>query len=647
MTTLPQTTPIRLPRAGGSNSQLALPAGGGALAPVVTPSFQMSGGDVWRVIRANMWLIIIMLAVSSGAGLYAYRYLAQHYSTYKASARVKMSPMQEIDLLHPDKVVGDPVSMEIEKDNDIQRFKNQNLQDKLLNDSDAIRKTNWWKITCQGDPIKAHEWMNQYLEVSSSPMTQFINVAFTTPERTECKVIVDEIVTAVIADQKDYITDRFSADHARLYEQQMKYNYQKESALKALKDLRGQISAAGGDVTGRPGIKDMELDRRVQNQITLQGEKVKADEAYAQLIKAKESGEILPMIPPMVEADPDVVRTKAEVESIKTYLEQLGENSKLSDTYHRNENLLNLQSRKLDSLRASVTASKMAEIESKLTLEHDALGKEMELITSQINQLKNDIAEISNLTARYRIEQENAATQAAFEKQYIIALGENEQMTTKALSTSLTKFEDPRDPTSPSFPKFTTIMLLAVFVGLTLSLGIAFLREITDTTVRSPRDIVRIGQMNFLGMVPHESDDPQSSGARLPLVIFEAPHSIMAEQLRQVRTRLQHAASMDSTRSILITSAGPGDGKSTIAVNLAAGLALNGRRILLVDSNFRRPELHRIFGIGNESGFSDVLNDVNAFASAVRETPVPNLSVHGMRSKTFQRHRAPGKPASA
>jgi capsular exopolysaccharide synthesis family protein len=110
-------------------------------------------------------------------------------------------------------------------------------------------------------------------------------------------------------------------------------------------------------------------------------------------------------------------------------------------------------------------------------------------------------------------------------------------------------------------------------------------------------------------------------------VIFEAPHSMMAEQLRQVRTRLQHAASLDTTRSILVTSPGPGDGKSTIAVNLAAGLALNGRRILLVDSNFRRPELHRIFGIGNEAGFSDVLNDVNAFASAVRETSVPNLSV--------------------
>src|SRR5207249_10518362 len=111
----------------------------------------------------------------------------------------------------------------------------------------------------------------------------------------------------------------------------------------------------------------------------------------------------------------------------------------------------------------------------------------------------------------------------------------------------------------------------------------------------------------LLAVIPHESDDPQAEGAPLPLVISHAPHSMLAEQYRQVRTRLQHAASLDSTRSILVTSPGPGDGKSTVACNLAAGLALNGRKILLVDANFRRPQLHKIFNVGNELGFSSAL----------------------------------------
>ncbi|HEX5244456.1 MAG TPA: polysaccharide biosynthesis tyrosine autokinase, partial [Tepidisphaeraceae bacterium] len=168
---------------------------------------------------------------------------------------------------------------------------------------------------------------------------------------------------------------------------------------------------------------------------------------------------------------------------------------------------------------------------------------------------------------------------------------------------------------------------MALALGLMLSLGIAFLREMTDTTVRSPRDVARVGQMTLLGMIPHESDDPQAAGARLPLAIYEAPHSIIAEQFRQVRTRLQHIASLDTTRSILVTGCSPEDGKTIVATNLAAGLALNGRRILLVDANFRRPQIHNALNVSNEIGFGDVLNDPSVFDHAVRATEVPNLSV--------------------
>src|SRR5204862_7637724 len=99
---------------------------------------------------------------------------------------------------------------------------------------------------------------------------------------------------------------------------------------------------------------------------------------------------------------------------------------------------------------------------------------------------------------------------------------------------------------------------------------------------------------------------------------------ILAEQLRQVRTRLQHAAALDTTRSLLVTSPNPQDGKTMIACNLAAGLALNGPRILLVDANFRRPDLHNLFSVGNERGFADVLANVDDFENAVLTTSVPN-----------------------
>jgi capsular exopolysaccharide synthesis family protein len=78
---------------------------------------------------------------------------------------------------------------------------------------------------------------------------------------------------------------------------------------------------------------------------------------------------------------------------------------------------------------------------------------------------------------------------------------------------------------------------------------------------------------------------------------------------------------------MLVTRAGAGDGKTTVAVNIAAGLALNGRRILLVDANFRRPQLHNVFDTANDQGFSTVLDSLDNFEHCVQATAVPNLSV--------------------
>jgi capsular exopolysaccharide synthesis family protein len=185
----------------------------------------------------------------------------------------------------------------------------------------------------------------------------------------------------------------------------------------------------------------------------------------------------------------------------------------------------------------------------------------------------------------------------------------------------------PVTPDSPSFPKLWVVESVSIVLALAIGLSIAFLREVMDTSIRSPRDIQRVGQMNLLGMIPHEDDDPQSAGIPLPLVIFQAPTSIMAEQYRQVRTRLQHAASLDATRSIVVTSPAPGDGKTTVAVNLAAGLALNGRKILLVDANFRRPDVNRTFNVPNDVGFSNALASLENFEGAIRSTQVPNLDI--------------------
>ena len=251
----------------------------------------------------------------------------------------------------------------------------------------------------------------------------------------------------------------------------------------------------------------------------------------------------------------------------------------------------------------------------------------LEGLTKKIENLKSDLGELSNAMVIYyalREEEKGIREQLTKIKEQIDAIMAVES---SPAASRVAWMSMPETPMNRSFPKLPITMALAIASGLALSLGIAFLREATDQSIRSPRDIAKVGQINLLGLIPDESDDPQSAGARLPVVIFDAPHSVMAESFRHVRTKLQHTASLDTTRSIMVTSPSPGDGKTTVACNLAAGLALNGRRILLVDANFRRPEIHKVFGLSNEQGFSDVLNAVAAFDEVIQETQVPNLAV--------------------
>ena len=98
MTTLPQTTPIRLPRVVGS-STLAVPAGAQAAAGMA-PSLQMSPGDVWRVIRSNLWLIVLLVAASAVGGYFVNDYWAKYHSVYSSYGLLRIRPPQPGDPLH-------------------------------------------------------------------------------------------------------------------------------------------------------------------------------------------------------------------------------------------------------------------------------------------------------------------------------------------------------------------------------------------------------------------------------------------------------------------------------------------------------------------------------------------------------------------
>jgi polysaccharide biosynthesis transport protein len=165
--------------------------------------------------------------------------------------------------------------------------------------------------------------------------------------------------------------------------------------------------------------------------------------------------------------------------------------------------------------------------------------------------------------------------------------------------------------------------LLGLALGLLLGVGLAFFREALDTRVRSASEIAsRLG-------LPLLARLPGGLGEEKRLVMVAEPDGVEAEAFRILRTNLELLQLEHGARTIMVTSALEGEGTSPTAANLAVALARAGRRVVLVDLNFRRPSVAGMFGLGRRAGLADaVLGHVRLETALVRVTVRPG-SPHG------------------
>lgn len=170
-------------------------------------------------------------------------------------------------------------------------------------------------------------------------------------------------------------------------------------------------------------------------------------------------------------------------------------------------------------------------------------------------------------------------------------------------------------PLSPIRPKPVTNTGLAAVVGLMLAGGIAFLIEYLDNTIRTPEDVERILNLPIIGYI---GDIYLKKGEAMDVHVMKNPRSPVSEAFRSLRTNLEYTNVDRSLMKLLIASSGPGEGKSTIASNLAAIIVQGGKRVLLIDADMRRPRIHSIFGISNRVGLSTLFRGNVTVRTAMR-----------------------------
>ncbi len=179
-------------------------------------------------------------------------------------------------------------------------------------------------------------------------------------------------------------------------------------------------------------------------------------------------------------------------------------------------------------------------------------------------------------------------------------------------------------PRSPTRPRKGLNLLLGAVVGAMLAVGLAFFFEYLDNRVKTPDEIKAYLGLPFLGLVPRVS--PKEVRGEPPLLTNGVPPPF-AEAFRVVRTNVLFSSAEEGSKSLLVTSTGPGEGKTVTASNLAVGLAQAGQRVLLVDADLRRPKVHDLFGHKAEPGLSNLLVGNAKASEAVRKSSVSGLWV--------------------
>lgn len=183
-----------------------------------------------------------------------------------------------------------------------------------------------------------------------------------------------------------------------------------------------------------------------------------------------------------------------------------------------------------------------------------------------------------------------------------------------------------KPPTAPVAPKPRRTGALGFAFGLALGIAAAFLREYLDDTLRTKDDIEALTGLSTLGLIPSVDGWRDRRQAVLESVVD--PEGAASEAYRSVRTSLQFLGIDNDLKTILFTSAGAGDGKTTTSANVAVALARAGRRVLLVDCDLRRPRVHQFFNVSPARGFTSVLvGDERIDDCIVEIADVPRLFV--------------------
>ncbi len=372
------------------------------------------------------------------------------------------------------------------------------------------------------------------------------------------------------------------------------------------------IRVQGSDPAHAATIADTMVQVLIeQNELTQTGRYASIEENINNQIKKIES---------TISQQQDVL----SAEYVRVYQEQLSDLEKKITTSKKE--ITSLQSAISTLTNQSAASPLTTEQQASLIEKQDLLNNQRSLLATYQNVYNNLLAAGKSQTGNEKTAQMEKALNL-YQQIYINLLSnrENVQLARLQNTPNVVQLNPARVGSVPVLPRTQRNTLLGGLAGFVMVLIIIFAREFLDDAINNREDVERVLNLPVLGYIAEmESTEEETNH----IYITQQPRSPIAEAFRLLRTNLEFSGAGKPLQVLLVSSAGPGEGKSTVACNLAAVLAQSGKHVVLVDADLRRPSIHKHLGISNRLGLSNLFrNEGLSFQDVSQAIPDTSLSV--------------------
>lgn len=613
-------------------------------AAIQQPAIMLTPKDIISILRRHVLLMICLTILGFFGGGVSWFLLLRYAPKYTARTYIRVLSAADKD---PMQIGGAMVSKDIQYGYRLSVSSLIKQQSMLMNllDRDRIKRTDWFQSF--GDETntalrirKAFEDLEDKLGVSASRDAEFISVSMTCNSKKESALIVNEMVEMFL---NSYKGTKVSEVRNRLTELINRRSFVEGELMAAERSLEEVRSTFGFSDLEERNFEDT-ITRRVnvldeeENELKLTVTQLQANiETLAKIA----TGPINEQVENAIEGDPTMVYLTQSLFARKielaAALTRFGEN-------HRNIRVLkdlidDIQQRRnirKQEIGEQTRRANLQDARDQLIIFQQRLAEtEQQRQNAQAAKTRLDAAKVEyKKRMEIRDQQRNMLNDLKEHIEKLRIMAEDPE-TSKVVSVGPAP-----EPLQVSSPLWYIYFPGGTFIGFMIGVGLTFLIELLNDLLRTPRDVTRCINVPLLGVIPHSSEDDSLRNIDMCQIVRLAPYSIVSESYRKLHVNFKYSEDAESTKVIFVTSCNGGEGKTTISINFATTIASEGQRVLLIDTNFWKPLLHKTFhepgasidsknenSLKSDFGLSNILKHEIASEQIIRPSGIDNLDI--------------------